>query len=86
MASGVNFDLRIKLSDVNYLCYHVFLASTCFYFLFETDGQEMAPIDHQRVRSAHAGKNQLHAVGVTIPLDAALVHKSLNKCDLQIKY
>ena len=74
-----------ELNSVTSITY-VTMSSTCIYYLFKTDGQEMAPIDHQRVRSAHAGKNQLHAVGVTIPLDAALVHKSLNKCDLQIKY
>ena len=36
MASEVNFDLRIELSDLNYLFYHVFLVSTCVYFHFET--------------------------------------------------
>ena len=29
-------DLRIELSDLNYLCCHAFLASKCFWELIET--------------------------------------------------
>ena len=36
MASEVKYDLRIELSDLNYLCCHAFLASKCFWELIET--------------------------------------------------
>ena len=37
MASEVNFDLRIELSDLDYICSHIFLVSKCPHGLNATD-------------------------------------------------
>ena len=50
-ASEVAADFGIQLSDLNYICSHVFLASICLHNLNETrGGGETAPPDQ------HAGK------------------------------
>ena len=52
MTSEVKYDLRNQLSDLDYLCYHVFLASICHHWELvprrRTNGSQ---------RYAHAGKN-----------------------------
>ena len=40
MTSEVKADLKIELSDLNYLCSHAYLACKCFPEMIDTDNQQ----------------------------------------------
>ena len=68
MASEVISDIKIELFDLNYLCYHVYLASKGLHELNDTyvrtyQRGDLSSID---LRGFAAGKNLLHEkVGVS---------------------
>ena len=56
MTSEVKSDLGNQLSDLDYICSHVFLASKCFHELNQTRRRRKVS-QRPASRSAHAGKN-----------------------------